>query len=119
MLIPLLKENHNVPKPTLRACLGPAERYHAFVWRAVSAGSCRLHFLADRASLCGDFTAEQLRTLDITFPQFVKQLESALKSGALDPRQPHRHSITLNGLTCEADTNGSHGYVYLTIYPAE
>ncbi|HFG6057823.1 type IV toxin-antitoxin system YeeU family antitoxin [Salmonella enterica] len=25
----------------------------------------------------------------------------------------------LNGLTCEADTNGSHGYVYLTIYPAE
>ncbi|ENU4477397.1 type IV toxin-antitoxin system YeeU family antitoxin [Salmonella enterica subsp. enterica serovar Worthington] len=25
----------------------------------------------------------------------------------------------LNGLTCEADTNGSYGYVYLTIYPAE
>ncbi|HAG0016083.1 TPA: hypothetical protein G8O67_003401 [Salmonella enterica] len=24
-----------------------------------------------------------------------------------------------HSLTCEADTNGSHGYVYLTIYPAE
>jgi cytoskeleton bundling-enhancing protein CbeA-like protein len=22
-----------------------------------------------------------------------------------------------NGLTCEADTLGSHGYVYITIYP--
>ncbi|HHR3688026.1 TPA: type IV toxin-antitoxin system YeeU family antitoxin [Salmonella enterica] len=48
-----------------------------------------------------------------------KSPKSALKSGALDPRQPNRHSITLNGLTCEADTNVSHGYVYLTIYPAE
>ncbi|SUH06276.1 prophage protein [Salmonella enterica subsp. enterica] len=38
LLIPLLKENHNAPKPTLRACLGPAERYHALVWRSVSAG---------------------------------------------------------------------------------
>lgn len=116
---PILKENHNVPKPTLRACLGSAGRYHALVWRAVSAGRRHLHFLPDRASLFGDFTAEQLQTLDTTFPQFVKQLESALKSGALDPRQSRRYSSILNGLTCEADTNGSHGYVYLTIYPAE
>ncbi|EIS0324496.1 type IV toxin-antitoxin system YeeU family antitoxin [Salmonella enterica] len=90
----------------------------SFGARLVQEG-CRLHFLADCASLCGNFTPEQLQTLEVTFPQFVKQLESVLKSGALDPRQPHRHSITLNGLTCEADTNGSHGYVYLTIYPAE
>ncbi len=90
----------------------------SFGARLVQVG-CRLHFLADRASLCGDFTLEQLKTLDATFSQFVKQLESALKSGALDPRQPHRYSITLNGLTCKADTNGSHGYVYLTIYPTE
>ncbi|EOG8349107.1 TPA: type IV toxin-antitoxin system YeeU family antitoxin [Salmonella enterica] len=48
-----------------------------------------------------------------------KSPKSALKNGALDPRQPHRYSTILNGLTCEADTNGSHGYVYLTIYPAE
>lgn len=90
----------------------------SFGARLVQEG-CRLHFLPDSASLCGDFTAEQLQTLDATFPQFVKQLESALKNGALDPRQSHRYYTILNGLTCEADTNGSHGYVYLTIYPAE
>lgn len=90
----------------------------SFGARLVQEG-CRLHFLPDRASLCGDFTAEQLHTLDATFPQFVKQLEAALKNGALDPRQSRRYSSILNGLTCEADTNGSHGYVYLVIYPAE
>ncbi|HHW8818129.1 TPA: type IV toxin-antitoxin system YeeU family antitoxin [Salmonella enterica] len=90
----------------------------SFGARLVQEG-CRLHFLPDRASLCGDFTAEQLQTLDATFPQFVKQLESALKNGVLDPRQSRRYSTILNGLTCEADTNGSHGYVYLVIYPAE
>ncbi|EAA5451246.1 type IV toxin-antitoxin system YeeU family antitoxin [Salmonella enterica subsp. enterica] len=90
----------------------------SFGARLVQEG-CRLHFLPDRASFCGNFTAEQLQTLDATFPQFVKQLESALKSGALDPRQSRRYSTILNGLTCEANTNGSHGYVYLVIYPAE
>ncbi|EOC1287592.1 type IV toxin-antitoxin system YeeU family antitoxin [Cronobacter muytjensii] len=90
----------------------------SFGARLVQEG-CRLHFLADRASLCGNFEPEQLKTLDATFPQFVKQLESALKNGALDPRQSRHYSSILNGLTCEADTNGSHGYVYLTIYPAE
>ncbi len=90
----------------------------SFGARLVQEG-CRLHFLADRASLCGNFTPEQLQTLEVTFPQFVKQLESVLKSGALDPRQPRRYCTILNGLSCEADTNGSHGYVYLTIYPAE
>ncbi|EEI3460359.1 type IV toxin-antitoxin system YeeU family antitoxin [Salmonella enterica subsp. salamae] len=90
----------------------------SFGARLVQEG-CRLHFLADRAILCGDFTAEQLHTLDITFPQFVKQLESALKSGVLDPSQSRRYYTILNGLTCEADTNGSYGYVYLTIYLAE
>ncbi|ENB4773530.1 type IV toxin-antitoxin system YeeU family antitoxin [Salmonella enterica subsp. enterica] len=103
----------SVPVWGLRSDITPS-----FGARLVQEG-CRPHFLADRASLCGNFTPEQLQTLEVTFPQFVKQLESVLKSGALDPRQPHRHSITLNGLTCEADTNGSHGYVYLTIYPAE
>lgn len=90
----------------------------SFGARLVQEG-CRLHFLPDRASLCGNFTAEQLKTLEATFPQFVKQLESALKSGALDPRQSRRYCTIRNGLICEADTNGSHGYVYLTIYPTE
>ncbi|OIN19826.1 antitoxin YeeU [Salmonella enterica subsp. enterica serovar Sarajane] len=109
----MTRNQPSVPVQGLRSDIVPS-----FGARLVQEG-CRLHFLADRASLCGDFTAEQLHTLDITFPQFVKQLESALKNGALDPRQSHRHSITLNGLTCEADTDGSHGYVYLTIYPTE
>jgi cytoskeleton bundling-enhancing protein CbeA-like protein len=48
----------------------------------------------------------------------LKELELRLLSGELDPR--HQHCITLhhNGLTCEADSLGSHGYIYLTIYPA-
>lgn len=95
----------------LRSDIAPS-----FGARLVQEG-CRLHFLADRAGFDGEFTAEQRQTLDATFPQFVKQLESALQSGALDPRQPRGYSTTLNGLNCDADTNGSHGYVYLTIYP--
>ncbi|CAH5166320.1 TPA: type IV toxin-antitoxin system YeeU family antitoxin [Klebsiella pneumoniae] len=77
-----------------------------------------LHFLADRAGLYGEFTPGQLRTLDATFPQFVKQMEAALVSGELNPRKARRFTSTLNGLKLEADTNGSFGYVYLTIYPA-
>jgi cytoskeleton bundling-enhancing protein CbeA-like protein len=40
-----------------------------------------------------------------------------LTSGELNPR--HQHCVTLyaKGLTCEADSLGSHGYVYLAIYP--
>lgn len=38
LLIPIPKENHNDPESTLRACPGPAERYRALVWCAVSAG---------------------------------------------------------------------------------
>ncbi|MGR7464303.1 type IV toxin-antitoxin system YeeU family antitoxin [Klebsiella aerogenes] len=77
-----------------------------------------LHFLADRAGLYGDFTPEQLRTLDATFPLFVKQMEAALVTGELNPRKARRFTATLNGLTLEADTNGSFGYVYLTVYLA-
>jgi cytoskeleton bundling-enhancing protein CbeA-like protein len=47
----------------------------------------------------------------------MKQLELMLTSGELNPR--HQHCVTLyaKGLTCEADTLGSHGYVYIAIYP--
>lgn len=40
-----------------------------------------------------------------------------LTSGELNPR--HQHGVTLyaKGLICEADTLGSHGYVYIAIYP--
>lgn len=77
----------------------------------------RLHFLADRAGICGTFSDTQLRDVDNAFPQFISHLELMLLSGELNPR--HQHCVTLyrNGLTCEADSLGSHGYVYISIYP--
>lgn len=77
----------------------------------------RLHFLADRAGICGAFSDTQLRDVDNAFPQFISHLELMLLSGELNPR--HQHCVTLyrNGLTCEADSLGSHGYVYISIYP--
>ncbi|MDW7049509.1 type IV toxin-antitoxin system YeeU family antitoxin, partial [Escherichia coli] len=42
---------------------------------------------------------------------------TVIRSGELNPR--HQHTVTLyaKGLTCEADTLGSCGYVYLAVYP--
>ncbi len=95
----------------------PNDTRPSFGARLVQGGK-RLHFLADRAGLYGEFTPEQLRTLDATFPLFVKKMEAALVTSELNPRKARRFTATLNGLTLEADTNGSFGYVYLTIYPA-
>lgn len=77
----------------------------------------RLHFLADRAGFNGTFSDDDVLHLDQAFPLILKQLELMLTSGELSPR--HQHCVTLhhNGLTCEADTLGSHGYVYIVIYP--
>ncbi|EGA2503264.1 type IV toxin-antitoxin system YeeU family antitoxin [Escherichia coli] len=77
----------------------------------------RLHFLADRADISGAFNEEEALRLDQAFPLVMKQLELMLTTGELNPR--HQHCVTLhhNGLTCEADTLGSHGYVYIVIYP--
>lgn len=98
--------------------MGLTEQHAPVIWRASGPEGRHLHFLADRAGLYGEFTPGQLRTLDATFPQFVKQMEAALVSGELNPRKARRFTSTLNGLKLEADTNGSFGYVYLTIYPA-
>ena len=76
----------------------------------------RLHYLADRAGLTGGFTPEQLQKLDQTFPLFIDQLESRLRSSELNPQQQHQVIIHLTGLTCIADTRGSCGYVYISIY---
>jgi cytoskeleton bundling-enhancing protein CbeA-like protein len=67
--------------------------------------------------ICGQFCDADLRHLDQAFPVLMKQLELMLTSGELNPR--HQHCVTLyaKGLTCEADTLGSHGYVYIAIYP--
>lgn len=83
--------------------------------RLVQEGN-RLHFLADRAGFNGTFSEDEARYLDQAFPLIMKQLELLLLSGELDPR--HQHGVTLkhNGMTCDADTLGSYGYVYITIY---
>jgi cytoskeleton bundling-enhancing protein CbeA-like protein len=94
-------------KRNISPCLGA---------RLVQKGN-RLHYLADRADIAGTFSDAQARQLDQAFSLIMKQLELILTSGELNPR--HQHCVTLyhNGLTCEADTLGSCGYVYIAIYP--
>lgn len=84
--------------------------------RLVQEGN-RLHYLADRASMTGTFSDADLRHLDQSFPLLMKQMELMLSTGELSPRYPHRVTLYEKGLTCEVDTLGSHGYVYLVIYP--
>lgn len=84
--------------------------------RLVQEGN-RLHYLADRASIMGQFSEADLRHLDQAFPVLLKQIELMLTSGELDSRYQHCVTLYANGLTCEADTLGSCGYVYLAVYP--
>ncbi|MGM7902152.1 type IV toxin-antitoxin system YeeU family antitoxin [Yersinia enterocolitica] len=88
-----------------------------FGTRLVQQGN-RLHFLADRAGFTGSFSETQARHLDEAFPHFVAHLELMLLSGELNPRYAHCVTLYRNGLTCEADTLGSYGYVYIAIYPS-
>ncbi|HFE4399504.1 TPA: type IV toxin-antitoxin system YeeU family antitoxin [Escherichia coli] len=94
-------------KRTITPCFGA---------RLVQEGN-RVHFLADRAGFNGAFIDDNALRLDLAFPLILKQLELMLTSGELSPW--HEHCVTLyhNGLTCEADTLGSCGYVYIAIYP--
>lgn len=84
--------------------------------RLVQEGN-RLHYLADRAGFTGCFSPIHLKKLDLAFPLFVEQLEAMLRSGELNPEQQHQVTIQLASLTCIADTRGSCGYVYISIYP--
>lgn len=84
--------------------------------RLVQEGN-RLHYLADRASIMGQFSEADLRHLDQAFPVLLKQIELMLTSGELNPRYQHCVTLYAKGLTCEADTLGSCGYVYLAVYP--
>ncbi|HAT1608136.1 TPA: type IV toxin-antitoxin system YeeU family antitoxin [Serratia liquefaciens] len=79
----------------------------------------RLYYLADRAGLTGSFSPEQLQKLDQAFPLFVEQLEDMLRAGELNPHQQRQVNIQLASLTCIADTRGSCGYVYISIYPTQ
>lgn len=105
--------NHNVAEPWwgLKRDIIPC-----FGARLVQEGN-RLYYLADRASISGKFTDADLRHLDQAFPLLMKQMELMLTSGELTPR--HQHCVTLyaKGLTCEADSLASCGYVYIAIYP--
>ena len=78
----------------------------------------RLDFLPDRASLIGEWSQMQIAKLDLAFPEIIKALEAKLLTGELDAQHQHCITIQHEGFTCEADTLGSHGYVYLAIYSA-
>lgn len=84
--------------------------------RLVQEGN-RLHYLADRAGIVCEFSEEQIDRINQSFPQMIGMLEHLLTTGELNPRQQHCITIYHNNLTCEADTLGSHGYVYISIYP--
>lgn len=105
--------NHDVSEPRwgLKHNITPC-----FGARLVQEGN-RLHYLADRASITGQFCDADLRHLDQAFPLLLKQLELMLTSGELNPRHQHRVTLYAKGLTCEADSLGSHGYIYIVIYP--
>ena len=78
----------------------------------------RLDFLSDRASLIGEWTKEEIDRLDKAFPAIIKQLEGKLLTGELDAQRQQCITLQHDGFTCEADTLGSHGYVYVVLYPA-
>ncbi|AUV04082.1 type IV toxin-antitoxin system YeeU family antitoxin [Trabulsiella odontotermitis] len=78
----------------------------------------RLHYLGDHAGLYGKFAPEQLRALDRSFPVFIDLMEAALRCGELEPHNSRGIRFERERLVCEADTRGSCGYVYVTIYPA-
>ena len=105
--------NHDIAKPWWGLKLAVTPSFGA---RLVQEGN-QLHYLADRASIAGTFSDADLRHLDQAFPVLLKQLELMLVSGELNPC--HQHCVTLyaKGLTCEADSLGSHGYIYTAIYP--
>ncbi|WP_337262782.1 MULTISPECIES: type IV toxin-antitoxin system YeeU family antitoxin [unclassified Serratia (in: enterobacteria)] len=83
--------------------------------RLVQQGN-HLHFLADRAGFVGTFDPDALKTLDAAFPMLIEQLEACLRSGELDQRRQHCVIVQHAGFTCEADTLGSFGHVYLAVY---
>lgn len=84
--------------------------------RRAQEGNC-LHYPGGRAGRYGTFISGQLRAPDRRFPAFIREPESALRSGELDPNNAHTIRREKDGLICEADTPGSCGYVYVSVYP--
>ncbi|MEB6513661.1 type IV toxin-antitoxin system YeeU family antitoxin [Enterobacter roggenkampii] len=94
-------------KPAVTPCFGA---------RLVQEGN-RLHYLADRTSITGAFSDADLRHIGQAFPVLMKQLELMLVSGELNPRNQDCVTLYAKGLTLDADTLGSCGYVFIAIYP--
>ena len=105
--------NHDIAEPRwgLKRDITPC-----FGARLVQEGN-RLHYLADRTGITGQFSEADLCHLDQAFPLLLKQLELMLTRGELTPRRQHSVTLHAKGLICEADTLGSCGYLYLAIYP--
>lgn len=106
-------ENPACPQWGLKRAVTPC-----FGARLIQEGN-RLYFLADRAGLNGAFNYEDALRLDQAFPLILKQLELMLISGELNPRNQHCVTLDHNGLTCEADTLGSCGYLYIAVYSTQ
>lgn len=106
-------EKHDNPEWGLRC-----DVMSHFSARLVQEGN-RLHYLTDRAGITGAFNEEECHQLNSAFPHFIEQMELMLLSGELNPRHAHRVTLYHNELTCEADTLGSCGYVYIAIYPTQ
>lgn len=83
--------------------------------RLVQEGT-HLHFLSDRAHIVGTFSPQATQSLDTVFPALITKLESQLLSGQLDPRRQQCLTVRHGGFVCDADTLGSHGYVYISVY---
>ncbi|MFW5387872.1 type IV toxin-antitoxin system YeeU family antitoxin [Yersinia sp. 2542 StPb PI] len=83
--------------------------------RLVQQGN-HLHFLADRAGFVGTFEPDALKTLDTAFPVLIEQLEACLRSGELDQRRKHCVTVQHASFTCDADTLGSFGHIYIAVY---
>ncbi|VXC71700.1 antitoxin of the YpjF-YfjZ toxin-antitoxin system; CP4-57 prophage [Enterobacterales bacterium 8AC] len=104
--------NDSIPSPVwgLQSAITP--RLGA---RLVQQGN-HLHFLADRAGFVGTFEPNALKKLDAAFPVLIEQLEACLRSGELDQR--HQQCVTVQhaGFSCEADSLGSFGHIYIAVY---
>lgn len=68
--------------------------------------------------MIGEWEEEAIDRLEAIFPFIIKELEAKLLTGELDAQHQHCITIQHGGFTCEADTLGSHGYVYVALYPA-
>jgi cytoskeleton bundling-enhancing protein CbeA-like protein len=98
--------------------VGPTPYCDTSIWSSPDSGASSPALLSDRASLIGDWEEETIGQLEAVFPPIIKELEVKLLTGELDARRQLRITLQHDGFTCDADTLGSHGYVYVAIYPA-